>query len=327
MAVITRILLAKPQLRPLNIMRDLPAVANLVEACFASTMDDEGRRFIQQMRRAGQDNAFLRWAVNAVDTVSMPLTGYVWEENGQLIGNVSVIPYRHAKHKYYLIANVAVEQEHRRRGIGRALTLAALEHARANAAQEIWLHVRDDNHGAIELYHSLGFIEQARRTTWQARPDRYAGGQLPGLVVSRRARNDWPVQEAWLRRIYPPVLEWYQPMPWSSLRPGLLAALYRTLQDSEFRHWRLAQGGNLLGVLFWQSSPGQRDRLWAAVPAANGEAALTTLLLNARRSLVWRDKLTLDFPGGEYPEAIQAAGFLPHRTLLWMKVDETRTVE
>ena len=51
-----------PQLRPLNIVRDLPGVADLVEKCFADTMDAEGRNYIQQMRRAGQDNAFLRWA-------------------------------------------------------------------------------------------------------------------------------------------------------------------------------------------------------------------------------------------------------------------------
>lgn len=326
MAVITSTLLAKPQLRPLNIMRDLPAVAGLVEACFASTMDDEGRRYIQQMRRASQDNAFLRWAVSAVDTVSMPLTGYVWEEDGQLIGNVSLIPYRHAKRKYYLIANVAVDQEHRRRGIGRALTLAALEHARERAAKEIWLHVRGDNHAAVDLYRGLGFREQARRTTWQARPDRQAGGQLPRLDISRRARNDWPVQEAWLRRSYPPMLEWHQPMPWASLRPGLLPAIYRIFQESEFRQWRLAQGGLLLGVLAWQGNPGQNDRLWAAVPPAGGDPVLTALLLNARRSLVWREKLSLDFPDGEYSEAILAAGFQPHRTLLWMKADETRAV-
>ena len=144
-----------PQLRPLNIVRDLPGVADLVEKCFADTMDAEGRNYIQQMRRAGQDNAFLRWASTAVDTVSMPLSGYIWEENGEIIGNVSLIPYRHDRKKYYLIANVAVRPEDRRRGIGRALTVAAMQHARQRRSDEIWLHVRDDNPGAIELYRSL----------------------------------------------------------------------------------------------------------------------------------------------------------------------------
>src|SRR5512139_298345 len=100
--------LAPPQLRLLNILRDLPSVADLVETCFADTMDADGHRYVQQMRRAGRDNAFLRWAVSAAETASMPLSGYVWEEDGQIIGNVSLIPFRKTSKKNYLIANVAV---------------------------------------------------------------------------------------------------------------------------------------------------------------------------------------------------------------------------
>ena len=97
----TTILAQPPQLRPLNILRDLPGVADLVEKCFADTMDSEGRRYLQQMRRAGQDNVFMRWASNAVESVSMPLSGYVWEENSEIIGNVSLIPYRDTKKKIF----------------------------------------------------------------------------------------------------------------------------------------------------------------------------------------------------------------------------------
>ena len=171
-AITTPILAQTPQLRPLNILRDLPGVADLVEKCFADTMDSEGRRYLQQMRRAGQDNAFMRWAANAVESVSMPLSGYIWEENGEIIGNVSLIPYRHRKKKIYLIANVAVRPDYRRKGIGRALTAAAMRHARRATPAATWLHVRDDNPGAIALYLSLGFQELARRTLWQAKPDR-----------------------------------------------------------------------------------------------------------------------------------------------------------
>ena len=44
-AITTTILAQTPQLRPLNILRDLPGVADLVEKCFADTMDSEGRRY------------------------------------------------------------------------------------------------------------------------------------------------------------------------------------------------------------------------------------------------------------------------------------------
>lgn len=367
-AIVTPLLARIPQLRPLNIVRDLPGVADLVEKCFADTMDADGRNYIQQMRRAGQDNLFLRWASSAVETASMPLSGYIWEENGDIIGNVSLIPYRHARKKYYLIANVAVRPEFRNRGIGRALTLAAMQNAKQRRADETWLHVRADNPVAIELYRSLGFVELACRTTWQAQPDRNAsevvpvpargevvpvlargevvppgspgsGGAVPvpgrdtgvgargagslGVVVTKRTTRDWPAQETWLRRLYPDLLTWYQPIPWNSLRPGLGPALYRFMSDYEVRHWAAHTDGLPSAVVSWQAMAGRNNRLWVAVPPEGNEGILTALLLHARQALFWREKISLDFPAGQYNASIEAAGFHPYRTLLWMKSDET----
>jgi len=342
MASIAAPLFAKiPQLRTLNIVRDLPAVADLVEKSFADTMDAEGHNYIQQMRRAGQDNAFLRWASRTVETVSMPLSGYIWEENGDIIGNVSLIPYHYARKKYYLIANVAVRPEYRNKGIGRALTTAAIQHANQRRADETWLHVREDNPGAIGLYRSLGFVEYARRTTWQSQPDRNTNAGSPGILITRRTARDWPSQESWLRRLYPDLLSWYQPMPWISLRPGLGPALYRFMSDYDVRHWvartpslnqdRPAGTGATMAhsdsipsaVVSWQAMAGRDNRLWMAVPPQGSEGMLTALLLHTRHQFFLRDKISLDFPAGQYNASIEAAGFHPHRTLLWMKNNET----
>ena len=321
MAAITAPILSQtPQLRALNILRDLPGVADLVEKCFADTIDSEGRRYLQQMRRAGQDNSFMRWAANAVESVSMPLSGYIWEEHGEIIGNVSLIPYRHKQQKIYLIANVAVHPDHRRKGIGRELTVAAMRHARARHASETWLHVREDNPGAIALYTGLGFNELARRTLWQAKPDRNAALPEAGISVGKRAERDWPQQEKWLQQVYPDVLTWYQPMPWSSLRPGLVSLLYRFMMDQEVRHWLARTNGGISAILSWQGIPDMNDRLWASVPPEGGEDALTALLIHGRRNLPWRQNLSLDFPAGQYSAAIEAAGFHQNRTLLWMKL-------
>src|SRR5690349_9944623 len=102
-------------LRPLSVFRDLPAVADLIELCFSSTMDSDGRRYIQDMRRAGHDSIG-KWAARAAENTSLPLNGFVWEENGRIIGNTSLVPFRHHAQKIYLIANVAVHPDHRRRG-------------------------------------------------------------------------------------------------------------------------------------------------------------------------------------------------------------------
>ena len=328
MAAITAPILAQaPQLRPLNILRDLPGVADLVEKCFADTMDSEGRRYLQQMRRAGQDNVFMRWAANAADSVSMPLSGYVWEENGQIVGNVSLIPYREKKKKIFLIANVAVHPDYRRRGIGRALTAAAMQHAQARHATSTWLHVRDDNPGAIALYQSLGFVELARRTLWQAKPESYASVEGLEIPITKRSGRDWPQQESWLERIYPELMNWYQPMPWQTLRPGPGAIFYRLMMDYDVRHWvARAANGSASAILSWQAMAGRNDRLWVSTAPQGSERALTALLLYVRRTLPWRQTLMLDYPAGEYKAAIEAAGFQPHRTLLWMKLQTENPV-
>ena len=109
-----------------------------------------------------------------------------------------------------------------------------------------------------------------------------------------------------------------------SLRPGVGPSLYRFFLEYETRQWAARMdGGQLLGVLAWQPSEGQADRLWAAAPLEGGGGALTALLLHARRTLTWQKNLTLELPAGQAQEAILAAGFKPIRTLIWMQADET----
>ena len=327
MAAITTPLLAPPaQLRPLNVLRDLPAVADLVESCFHDTMDHDGHRYIEQMRQAGKDNAFLRWAIHTADTVSMPLSGFVWEENRQIIGNVSLIPFHKNKKKIFLIANVAVHQEHRRKGVARLLTDAAIHQAQQRKADGIWLHVRDDNPGAIRLYQQLSFHERARRTSWYAAPDRSIIPPNSGIRVAARQSRDWPQHESWLRETYPDVMSWYQSIPWMSIRPGIGPSLYRFFMEYESRQWAAYQENHLQAVVTWQQVSGQSDRLWAAA-ADVGDEALTILLLHVRRTLPWRQNLLLDYPAGKSSHALLAAGFHQRRTLVWMEWDASKPPE
>jgi predicted N-acetyltransferase YhbS len=324
MSAITQSFLSEtPQLRPLNIMRDLPHVADLVETCFSSTMDADGQRFIQQMRRAGKDNRFLQWAANAVESTSMPLSGYVWEEGGSLVGNVSLIPFRYKGRKIYLIANVAVHPDQRRRGIARQLTVQALEHTRKRKADATWLQVRDDNPGAIKLYMELGFQEQARRTKWQAAPDKNLPDGNSEFEIKDRSASQWPTQREWLQRLYPDKLSWYQPMPWMRFRPGLFPALYRFFIESETRTWTISNSSGLLAAISWLAGFSRSGQLWAALPEHIEPGVLTGLLLHVRRLLTGSETLTLDLPGGEAVEAIQAAGFSEQRTLVWMRAITT----
>jgi ribosomal protein S18 acetylase RimI-like enzyme len=310
-----------PHLRPLNVLRDLSAVADLIELCFSPTMDNDGQRYLSDMRRASRDDSFLRWASRVSETASMPLMGYVWEQDGRIVGNASLIPFRDRGKRVYLIANVATHPEYRRRGIGRALTERVMKQARDKNAASIWLHVRDDNPGAIELYQELGFQEIARRTTWQASPDhRLSYPDTTSRIVPRHP-HFWPLQQDWLRRLYPGELRWYQSWNTNALRPGLGGWLYLLFIDFNVKQWAAVHNDQLLATLTWMPQGGRSESLFAATGSAGTNSdALTSLLIHARRTITYPPYLTLDYPADEMADSIRAAGFKPRRTLLWMRV-------
>jgi len=310
---------APPNLRPISIFRDLPAVADLIELCFSSTMDTEGKRYIQDMRRAGSDNAFLKWANQAAESTSLPLTGYVWEENAQIVGNASLVPFRQKNHRIYLIANIAVHPDFRRRGIARALTEQAMKHAQNRKADAVWLHVRDDNPNAIELYEKLGFVEQARRTTWQAGTEVNTPVLQTDIQITARHSHFWPIQEKWLASLYPHFLAWHRDWNFNSLRPGFWNWFYLFLVDRRIRQWAAVRGDALEAALAWIPY-GRGESLFAATGEGSDPEALVALLLQARRELSHvHPHILLEFPSGKLDGAIQSAGFRALRTLIWMR--------
>lgn len=308
-----------PHMRPLNVLRDLSTVADLIELCFSPTMDSDGHRYLADMRRASRDDSFSNWASRLTETATLPMMGYVWEENGHIIGNASLIPFRDHGKRIFLIANVATHPDHRRRGIGRALTERVMKQARDKKAAAIWLHVRDDNPGAIKLYEDLGFREMARRTTWMAPPDSLYPKPDSDIQIMTRHSHFWTQQQDWLRRLYPESLNWYQPLNTSVLRPGLMNWLYLLFVDFNIRQWAAVRGADLLATLTWMPHGGRTDAMYAATGTGSDPDALTQLLIHARRTLSSRSMLSLDYPAGEMTDAIRSAGFKARRTLLWMK--------
>lgn len=306
-------------MRPLNVLRDLSTVADLIELCFSPTMDNEGQRYLSDMRRASHDDRFLRWASHMAETTSLPLTGYVWEQDGRIVGNASLIPFRDKGKRVYLIANVATHPDYRRRGIGRALTERVMKQAHNKNASAIWLHVRDDNPGAIQLYQDLGFREIARRTTWGARPDPFLSKPNSDIQIIPRDPRFWPIQQSWLRRLYPDALNWYHAWNINALRPGVWNWLYRLFVDFNIRQWAAVRDGTLLATLAWMPQGSRSEPMYAATGPDSGPEALTQLLIHARRVLSNHSSLSLDYPADQMVDTIRAGGFQPRRTLLWMR--------
>jgi ribosomal protein S18 acetylase RimI-like enzyme len=318
-------------IRPLSILRDLPQVADLIELCFALTIDEEGQSYLQQMRRASRNNEFLRWAGKVADSTSLPLSGFVWEENGRIVGNASLVYQSFKGRKIAMIANVATHPDYRRRGIGRAVTEQAMAHARQKGAHELWLQVRDDNPTAIKIYNDLGFMERARRTTYNLKTvtDLHPPFQPDHTDTSIRVSNmrpnlhDWPLQHEWLMQAHPDELRWYSHWDWDTLAPGLWHSLYRAFIEYDIRQWAAYQGGKLTATVSWSPNIRASTMLWVAASPDGDSSGLGSALKMARRDLVHYRSLTVEHPAGKFVKAFEMAGFEPFRTLIWMRAGAT----
>jgi ribosomal protein S18 acetylase RimI-like enzyme len=321
-------------IRPLSILRDLPQVADLIELCFALTIDDEGQSYLQQMRRASRNNEFLRWAGKVVDSTSLPLSGFVWEENGRIVGNASLVYQSYKGRKIAMIANVATHPDYRRRGIGRALTKQAMIYAKQKGAQDLWLQVRDDNPTAIKIYNDLGFVECARRTTYHPKASSPGSSILQSLRQSQAEAStrvttmqpnshDWALQREWLKRAHPDELSWYAHWDWDTLAPGLWHWLYRAFIEFDVRQWAAFNKDKLLATVIWMPTTRAPNVLWVATRHNGDAGGLRSALEAACRDLVHYRRLTIEYPAGEMVGAFESAGFEAFRTLIWMRAGAT----
>lgn len=307
-------------LRPFDIRRDLLAVADLVELCFADSLDADGRLYIRQMRQAARSGPLLELASAGGRRIDLPLGGFVWQEEDRVVGNLSLIPHRRAGERLYLIANVAVHPDHRKRGIARALTQAALEDIENRGYKETWLQVDENNDVAVTLYRNMGFRERLRRTSWRTQPQREL--TIEGdtrLTLRQRHPSDWSLQKTWLQDNYPPEVRWQLPLDFNLLRPGLKGGLQRLFSERQVLQWGVEGKQGLLGVLSWQSSSLEADRLWLAAQPGNEEESIPVLARHLHAVLRPGRSLALNYPAGRANQILAHSGFQAARTLIWME--------
>ncbi len=244
-------------LRPFQPRRDLAAVADLVEVCFAPTLDASGRAAIQEMRLLSRTGPLL-WLLSRVNNAAPLMRGYVWFERGRLVGNVSIAPAGYDNG--WVIANVAVFPDYRRHGIARRLTQAALEWVERRGGFAT-LQVDADNDGARALYESLGFSAQRTFTRWRhastlRSPDsasdappirrlrRHEAGALYDLAASVRPNEQGGM--GWLRPTQP-----------DKFRPARIPELRLLLSGQRTNFWVVpGQDGAVDGALCLESRIG-----------------------------------------------------------------------
>jgi ribosomal protein S18 acetylase RimI-like enzyme len=146
-----------PGIRPFNPMSDLKPVAELIVVAFGDALDRSSREMLREMRALAWLFGPILWVLGATEShLAHVFGGFVWVEDGEIIGNVTV-HRQGADKRGWFISNLAVHPDHRRRGVARSLLLEGVESARARGATRISLEVRAQNTPARKLYQELGF--------------------------------------------------------------------------------------------------------------------------------------------------------------------------
>lgn len=314
--------ISKTNIRKINISRDLDKVADLIEQCFPIHLDHDGQTYIREMRKTAREMRLLGWVSSLPEFGSGRVPGFVWEEEGQILGNLSLIQFKDQGKNISLIANVAVHPDHRRKGIARALTNHALTYLRQNHISQVWLQVRDDNPAACQLYRSTGFADHLIRTTWRIKPFQFEPlekGTFTDLNFRKRKKDDWEAQKRWLLRNYPESIRWNLSIEFPRFEPGLLQKISNFVEAVKLKHWTAYYNTECLGVVTWQKTSSYANSLWLAFPDDGDPLTLSFLLQKVLKRLRRKYPISIDYPKGQFSDTFRAMGFKEFRSLIWMK--------
>jgi RimJ/RimL family protein N-acetyltransferase len=108
----------------------------------------------------------------------------VAEENNQIVGLLQCSCKNKIKTKHTISLGISVDQEYRKRGIGRKMMEYLLDRAKNNKEiKRIELLVFETNENAIELYTKMGFEIEGRKRKAVYKDGQYIDELVMGLLL------------------------------------------------------------------------------------------------------------------------------------------------
>lgn len=318
-AVISREKNSPKGIRPIDPRRDMGAIADLIESAFPLDFNPAGRRMVRDMRAYSRAGIVGYWIGRLVLPPAAYPSGFVWEEDGSVVGNASLLRVDEFPHRWVL-ANVVVRDDYRRRGIGRELTRASMDLARSRKARELYLQVDSTNQGAQILYASLGFHPHGTRKAWVRSPNKVLPATLEVGKTRERREGDWKNQLELADRVHPEGLVWPYPLTSRLYRHSWLQRFFRIRM---IRHWIWEEDNRLMGTLTVRPLVGNRKLRFILVVEPEMRGVIERPLLSAGLR-AFHDKqkmILLDYPVGIADQELKDIGFKSQRTLTWMSIE------
>lgn len=312
-------------LQPLDITRHLGGVADLIAICFSPEVEEGWHGAIRELHFLGRLGPLVRLLTWLDPHRRIFSQGYVWLADGRLVGNVSAQPSE-ARASTWIVANVAVHPDFRRRGIAQQMMQATLEHIRQRGGTEAILQVDEDNVGAIELYRRLGFAHLTTRHSWLRSGRRPIPAHEPApFEIRLRAANEWRHEFNLAELARPHGLAWNRPLHPADFRRSFGRRVEQFLNGESEEHWvAVTEYDQIVGSLILQAGLTEGDRLTLLThPAYHGQVERPLLIRGLRRLGLRPWPLRMEHPADDLTtsELLRAFGFTVARTLRWMRKD------
>lgn len=217
-------------MRAFALPADIPVLVALIPPSFQypeneewSIQDDEAESMVESFKAIKGIWPLIRVLQVLYAPLRDIMRGFVWEEDGQAVGVTNVL--RIGSTDQWLIGNVSVLPEYRRRGIARKLVEESVRYAHGRGANRILLDVIDGNLPAQALYENLGFETFSGETHLSYGPqDAPAPVALSDeYTITPCSVFAWKPRYALAQRITPDTVTRYRPVEAGSYKqPGLL---------------------------------------------------------------------------------------------------------
>lgn len=312
-------------LRPVDLSRDLSQIVNLLRAVFGESMEAEEREWLGDASVGGVNQVLYRFNPSAARLAN----GFVWQAEGRIVGNVTLLPTKIWDR--FLVANVAVYPEYRRRGIARALMEAVTDAVRARRGRVILLQVVKNNQPAIDLYRRLGYHAIGNMTTWHASASRLR--QIPSADGGAEATPVRPLPGHLWRAAYQldtacvgADLNWPEPIPPDVYHRTWWRRAGDFLNGRQVETWTTTdQGGRLCGLATISSEFGRSHLVSVRVDERWAERHERLLVAKVLRRLNYlpRRNVRIDHPDSDevMNALLREANFTVQRTLTHMRLD------
>jgi ribosomal protein S18 acetylase RimI-like enzyme len=308
--------------RPINMRRDAAGILRLLDVAFGNELDAENRRNLQRSLVMVSQPWYRPFVVSTLGDVP----GFVWEEAGRIVGNVSIMSTREPGR--HIIANVAVHPDWRRRGIARDLMRMSMHHLSTLGASTVMLQVKAHNQGAQQLYTTLGYDTIGAISSWLGRPTSLAAPPARAADVPIRPlrSREWRAAYQLDQTSMHADLNWPDPLRPEAYKSGLLSRMWQTLSGRQTEHWVTDNGnGQLTGLASIRSEWARPHALTVRVhPDSRGflERPLLAKLLR-RLTYLPRRRVRVDHPADDALMAtlLEDARFRCQRTLVVMRYD------